>query len=856
MSKTRFNWDVFPSTKLEAKNMVSPIGCMFTPFDSIVKEVSESYPLECSSCQAIINQFIQLNRSNGEWWCPFCQNTTVLPESFIVPSKGCADEEISVPIRPSSHGTVDYILPEDISQAKLKGKFVVYVIDTYKYFNQNETSSDGVDEFMTLKEAIANSIKKLPEDCEIIIVTFSDTVVLHKPSLGAVEVIRTHDRVEEDQDAPSTKPNRDIDFYLDQLKDIVEKLSKPDICSKPNPELLKYVLSLSPHYTSSLKPPRATGLSVMASCQLISNFFSNLYLGKVSLFLTGAGTLEPGKIVDERGTLRSHKDILNSSAPYVTHTQRFYKIFAFLSAGYTLQASIKCANSLESPLLFSIAREATKFTFDIYSGFVNQVGIYEMKVLAQAGNGNIFMSESFASLRFAATLTNNLLLFVEGNSNCILTVVPSSGLKVSSLVANCTPLQSSYQLERHLHLHNEKISDVITKYDSALKQKHFTNRWFAGCLNKADTFSIFFEVETVSSSTKLDMKKGRQEILVQFQVTFYDSKIKRNVMRVTTVRRPTTLAVITQPELKGRAMSRSPQSQVVRNLKISESFNAHEWIILLTRLLIDKIDALGGFDSIEEILDQTNRAIIRLLYNFSGIEVFQKADANPYENLTLQYSIKENFKELLPYAYNLSRNPHLIKVFNSSPDETAFYHHLFRTLDRKESSTLLKPALYISRSGYLEEVPLSWKSLKNETNVSQYFVMDSLNQIIVYKSIAKPEDCLKLHPSNNEILLSAATLSEELKPIILMIKTQIVSTRKIVPNIILTQTGHSQARFLQARLEAQPRAPPQKTKRTTKWWHFGSSKGRTSKKLTDEMLTDEFYELLVKKVEAIRLDSL
>lgn len=858
MSKTRFNWDVFPSTKLEEKSMVSPVGCMFTPFDSIVEEVSESHPLRCTSCLAIINQFIRLDRENGNWWCPFCFSKTRIPETFELPQKGCSDDLIPAPIRPTSHGTVDYIIPHDISQAKMKGLFVIYVIDTYNYSDHSDNNQDCLDDFVSLKEAISKSIENLPKDYEVLIVTFSDSIILHKPSSRAIEVLQTHNTIEEDQNMPQSNTRHDLSFYLEKVKKVFERLPKSEICSKPSPELIEYVMNLTPHFTSKLKPPRATGLSVLATCQLISEIFPTSYLGKVSLFLTGPGTLEPGKIVDELGTLRSHRDILELQAPYLISSQQFYKIFAFFSAGYPMSASIKAACTLASPLLFSVPREATKFTFDIYSGSINQVGIYEMKVLAEAGNGSLFMDESFASKRFADTLKSNILLFIGGNSNCILTVLPSSGLKVSSIVANCTALQSSFQLAKDLHLHDDRISDIVTKYDSPLKKKYFTNKWYMGSTNKADTFGVFFEVETVSSSDKLDKEKGRQEVLVQFQVSYYDSLKKRNILKVTTVRRPTTLAFIAQPKpVNARVASKGLHSKIIRDTRLSESFNAIEWVVLFTRLLVNKMDASGGHEPIEEVLEGTVKAIIRLLNNFGGIKVFKKAGENPFEELSLQYSVSENFKKLLPYAYNLCRNPQLTRVFNSSPDETAFYHHQFKALNIDESSVMITPVLYVLKLGYLKEVPLSWASLNANKNESQYFVMDSLSQVVIFKSITKSEDSLILHPSKNDNLLSDASLNEEIKTSMQIIQEQIVSTRKVIPSIVLTQTGHSQARFIQARLDVLPRSVSQTSQPKRKsWWPFGSNNSRPSRRLTDEMPADEFYELLVKKVKAIRLDSI
>lgn len=850
MSKLDFNWDIFPSTRLEANNLVTPVGCMYTPFDTAIEEVSESFPLRCDTCQVCINQLIRLDRLNMNWWCPFCCEKNSFPENFHIPEKGSVDQDYPVSIRPSTHGTVDYILPHMISESNFRAKFVVYVIDTYEYVDRDKPDT-SVGEFHALKAAIAESVKRLPKETKVILLTFTDKVILHKPSEPCKEIFLPEKPVYE----ANQFTYEDIKGLYQKHQPVVLELSESSISFNADESLSEYILGLESYHNFDLKPLRATGLALFLTCQIVTEILPSSCLGKALLFSTGPATQQPGKVVNELETIRTHADILRGNTPLLVHASRFYKTLALISAGFSFQAAIKMVYKGEKQTLLSRQSDATTFVFDIFCGSVNQSGLYEMKHLVEAGNGHIFMTESFTSERLKKSLEASVVAFLDHKLNCVLTVFPSFGLKVLTAIANCTALQSSYQQEKFLHLHEDNISDVVTKYDSSFKEKNFTNQWFMGNLNPKDTAAIFFDADTVSSSSKLDIEKGAKEHVVQFQVRFFDPIRNNNVLRVTTIRRPTTLAVLAL-NTTGTSGTKLIQNQVLKEKQISESFNADAWIVMLTRLLINKIDTPGGYEPIEDILEKTNKSMVKLLHNFGGISLSYKSGANPYQSLRLNFSINENFKKLPTYAYNLCRNPQLTRVFNSSPDETILYHHMFKTLALEDSEIMLKPVLYQFDNGILEQVPNCWASLDVSGKDSKYFVMDCFSQVFIYKSLASENDRLLLHPSDNEFLLSEPKHIPELVPIVNLTVENIIRNRQLVPDIIISQTGHSQARFLRARLYSPVTEVHEITTKHKGWWPFGKKKKVPSKKLTDEMPPEEFYEMLLKKVRAFKVNSL
>lgn len=861
----RFNWNVFPSTKLEASQMLTPLGCMYTPL-SPATLLAHGEVIRCSLCSAVINHHVKVDRVNEMWWCPLCSKMSYFPDSFKLPPKGTGDDDLPGEIRPTPHGTVDYILPRDISAASESQPYVAaYVIDTYQH-----TDTLELREFDTLKNLVADSLRLLPENSLVLLVTFSDVVEIHVPAqktsvvfLPELLFLEKYDYGKIFKDGRLTEKILEKLLVPGRLSGSIEESSlyMGGFLAPNLSDLRDYVRSLKLKLTHSFKPPRATGLAIyMLSLLLSSASFTGL-VGKVNVFCSGPATSNPGKIVDELSPLRSHHDVANFNAPHFVAASKFYQTLSYISTGYSIDdAQTAVYTSSGKIVSYTVPKGAPRYTFDIYTGSLDQVGAYEMKSLALAGSGNIVLTDEFDSPRFAQHLRENTLNILKVKHNATLSVATSNGLKVMKAVCTGTELQSTYQLEKHTALHHEKISDTVTQFDSSMKKKNFTNQWYLGDVNTNDTVAIYFEPETASSSSLLDENNGAREVYVQFETKYHDLESGNTCLRVTTVKKITTLKILAENKVKlsnNTWRLVNTKSSILKEKALLESFDYKAWLVLFTRLLISKIDTTIGYESFEEVVNDVDSALIRLTKFFGGLQVDARSAQNPYDSLSLIYSISESFKELPALSYSLRRNPQLIRIFNSSPDETAYYHHLFNKSETETSCTMIHPRFYKIGSGNeLELLSLNVTSLDSLTKSLQYFVLDSIFNVIIFFQYSEPQDKLPLHNSNNDDLIYGDSGIESLDNALEVVTTKLIAGRSIIPRIVLTQTGHSQARFLLARLYPVFDKVDSEEPRASSWWQFFSKLTPSNTNLmTDDVSVNKYYEELLEKVQNYLIEA-
>lgn len=787
-------------------------------------------------------------------------------DSFKLPDKGARDAEVPVEIRPSIHNSIDYILPNDVAAASARSQYVVaYVIDTYQH-----TDTIELREFDCLKNSIADSMVDLPENILVLLITFNDTVEVHLTGQkDAVAFLPELLFLEKYDYTKLFKDETLIDQILEKLA-ISGKLSGSyDSSSLYNSGLLasnlkslqEYVRRLKPKLTHSFKPARATGLAVFLTTLLLSSSSFSGLMGKASIFCSGPGTLNPGRIVEESNSLRSHHDVANFKAPHFVSASKFYQTLSYMSSGYLISDAYMAVHSSSGKIVnYSVADFAPRFSFDIYTGSLDQVGVYEMKSLASGGSGNIELTDGFQSPRFVRQLRANTTKILTEKHNCKLTVTTSNGLKVMKAIYTGTELQSSYQSEKHSAMHHEKISDTVTQYDSTMKKRNFTNQWYLGNITDSNTVAVYFEPETVSSSSMLDENSGTKEVFVQFQTKFYDLKSENTILRVTTIRRPTTLSILAENKVKlsnGNYRLVNTRSTILKEKALMETFDYKAWMVLFTRLLINKIDTTIGYELFEEVVNDVDGALIRLTKFFGGLKIDSRSNQNPYENLSLVYSINENFKELPAFSYSLRRNPQLVRIFNSSPDETAYYHHLFIKSETDISCVMIHPNFYKVLPGdELEKLSLDVTSLDTRTKDSQYYILDSVFNIIIFYQYSDPQYKLSLHNSNNDDFIYGNRKDSSLANTLKLVETKLVQGRSITPRIVLTQTGHSQARFLSARLYPVSNIVEEQASQESRWWNFFAKRSPASQKLmTEDVSVNKYYDELLEKVQNYNIES-
>lgn len=844
--------------------MLAPLGCMITPAANMDVVHAEGVPLRCLLCENVVNPYIRIDRLKNYWWCPFCHKVTFFPDSFVLPAPGASGSAIPPAIRPNATNTTEYALPADISGgdpgSEKCPQVVTYVIDAY----QQVDSLDQRD-FESLKSAIAKSIALLPENTLVILLTFTDFVEIHSTN-SSVALTPGSFFPEKYNFAKLLQDPDTIELILGKLGLVRHITATKDDCQLEKCGLLlkaneasNIVAGLTPKLTYSYKPPRATGFALFIATLLLSLCsFSNL-LGNVNLFVSGPATLNPGKIVDETGALRSHHEVANFLAPYFKPASKFYRALAYVSRGYLLTDLSNASHSTGGKVThYGVGERAPTFTFDLYSASLDQTGVYEMGILASSGSGNIILRNSFLSVDFSEVIEANTLKFLTSKRRARFTVTTSNGIKIWKNVAHGTPIKSSYQSEKHSASHHDKISDMVTRYDSSYKKREFTNQWDLGNLQESDALAVYFEMDLASSSSALSAHDVK-EVYIQFLSLWWDMDRKRQVLRVTTIRKPTTLSILAANGVKstaGKFKLVNQSSAILKEKALIDSFDEKAWMALFTRLLVDKIDTTVGFESFEEVVDEVDQSLIQLTKFYGGLQIDPLAVSNPFGELKQTYSINQNFKRLPSYSYSLRRNPNLVRIFNSSPDETAFYHHIFKRSGVDSSCTMIKPNLYRVEGENLERVLLDVSILDSKTSEFEFFVLDSVINVTVFYQFKNGKDKLSLHNSDNSDVLSGQRDLNfpALHSVLKLVGENFVKPRQTKPHVILTQTGHSQARFLMSRLNPVTDNDELTKTNTTGWWEyfFGESSFGNSV-MAEDVSEKTYYNQLLKKVEEFLL---
>lgn len=861
MSEVRFNWNVFPSTRLQESQIVTPVGCLYTPVnEKCKKNFVLDQPIQCETCTGIINPHILFDRANNMWKCPFCGKMTYFSESFKLEEDrtnwpGFLDLDVD---------TVEYHPPADIGMPP-EGPLVYYfVVDSYEY---KDGDNDGDKSFERLKLAIISSLAAIPDGAHFGLISFDSKVTFHKLECELSIIITEKSLFSREEDLGQAKGMKPTDYFRPDTFSKVSKLLSLDVpLNKSLPHnnksitplagvikvnettrdsIVEYISSLPPTYTNH-KPTRNSGLALYVLTAILCRFEFNNMVGTTFFFSSGPCTLNPGMVMDctkRNKHMRSHNDIAKLQAPYFVSALKYYHTLALIACGLTPSAASSIAYSVSSKATaYPLAPNAPRWSFELFFGSLDQAGVYEMKPLVSETNGSIHLTSSFANRNFQDTLLNSIE--ASKKYNCELTVLTSGSSKVSKLVGNGHSLPSSYQSDKLNWAHHEKVADTMGVFDSATKKRNFTNRWSFNTIKKLDTMALFFEPTTVSSSAMLSAQ-GVTEVFIQFRLKYWDLKRNTWTIRVTTVRKPTTLASLIPHQIKTSKGYRlvNPKSKIVMEKEWTDSFDQYAWTTLFTRLLLDKIDSSLGFENFSNITNDIHDSVVKLLYSVGGLLANAgESLVNPYLSLQTQELLHKKFMMIPQLIFSLSRNPNLISIFNSSPDETAFHHLVFMRSNCIQSSIMIDPVLYFETRKSFEKVPLRIETLAQHG--SGFYVLDCGFNVIIYNHIAdehyKP---LKLHLSQNEDLIYDKS-SEIAGPLHFLQTDVFKQGRSFTPSIIVTQTDHSQARFFTARLS--PRYDSSReigAKVDQKRGFWDSLKGFIGKSETTNTFT-QYYDVL------------
>ncbi|KAJ6251269.1 protein transport protein sec23 [Anaeramoeba flamelloides] len=405
----RFSWNIFPTSKVETTRLIVPIGCLYTPLKQTKNLPIVKYnPIACKKCRSILSPLSAIDFKKKIWKCPFCKNQNAFTQSYSQINENL----LPIELHPTST-TIEY----QIEREQPPTPSYLFVIDR----------TLPKEDFETLKQIMAEKINDLPSDSYIGIISYGKNVWVHeleqnffpKSKVLQGEKNYTAEQIRSILNLPTTPAVMGSDNKSDQensqKKSSLGKYLIP--LRQERKTILDIILQKLPYTTfinknqaKTQREPRAIGNAIAIALTLIQSRYGT---GRIVMLMGGAATVGRGKIVDlDRSIrIRSHNDLFKGTSSELKNAAQFYD---------------------------AVAKSAARsgHAIDLFSVCFDQVGLFEMKNLAQFTGGLMTICESFKDDTFLKSFSylcnqNNFAM------DATIELKTSSELKVSSELGNC-----------------------------------------------------------------------------------------------------------------------------------------------------------------------------------------------------------------------------------------------------------------------------------------------------------------------------------------------------------------------------------------------------------------------------------
>ncbi|CAE7212647.1 unnamed protein product [Rhizoctonia solani] len=608
----RLSWNVWPSSRIEATRTVVPIAALYTPLKHREDLPPVLYePVTCKPpCRAILNPYCQIDVRGKLWICPFCLQRNAFPPHY----KDISNTNLPAELLPK-YTTIEYTL----SRPAPVPPIFLFVVDTCL----------DEEDLKALRDALVLSLSLLPAHALVGLITYGTMTQVHE--LGYAECSKSY------------VFRGGKEYTPKQIQDMLNLSSANRAAPRPGQPVppqsfgaARFLLPISQvefQLTSILeqlardpwpvandkRPLRCTGVAISVAVGLLESTFSNTG-ARIMVFSGGPATEGPGMVVSNelREPIRSHHDIDRDSVKHFKRASKFYE---------------------------GLAKRAAQngHAIDLFAGCLDQVGLLEMKLLANMTNGVIVLSDSFATSIFKQSFIRifnkdsqgHLQMGFNATFDVQASRLTTKELKVSGLIGHAVSAN--------------KKSACVGETEIGIAQ---TSAWKICTLTPRTSTAVYFEVVTPAGQPLQAGSRG----LIQF-VTHFQHSSGQMRLRVSTIAR-------------NFAEAGSPT--------IAASFDQEAAAVLMARIAVFKAE----IDDSPDVLRWLDRMLIRLCQKFAD---YRKED-------TMSFRLADNFSIYPQFMFHLRRSQFL-QVFNNSPDETAFYRHILNEEDVNNSLIMMQPTL-------------------------------------------------------------------------------------------------------------------------------------------------------------------
>lgn len=453
--------------------------------------------------------------------------------------------------------------------------------------------------------------------------------------------------------------------------------------------------------TTDSRVQRCTGVALSVAIGLLESAAPRQG-ARIMTFTGGPCTAGPGMIVG-RGkseSIRSHADLQKNAAPHHKAAVAFYTGLAERAAAAT-------------------------HLVDIFACSLDQVGLLEMKVCAEKTGGLIVLGDSFGQSVFKESFRRVLRRNPDDAAidagelqmgfGATVEVKTSREFKVAGAIGPCSSLK--------------KTGPSVSETEIGVGG---TSAWSLGGVDPATTLAVYFEVTNAEANAKLAPGKRR---FIQF-VTMYQHTNGRTRLRTTT-------------------LCGAWHSDPADAAPIGRSFDQEAAAVLMARIATFRT----ATEEVADILRWVDRSLIRLAAKFAD---YRKDDPNSFR-LSPEFSIYPQFmvrkhcsrdsekpstliylpilssfylmpETFLPPAFFIFSQFHLrrsqfLQLFNTSPDECAYYRSVLVRENTTNSLVMIQPSLFsYSFQGPPQPVLLDSSSVSSDT----ILLLDTFFHVVVF----------------------------------------------------------------------------------------------------------------------------
>ncbi|RAL38394.1 hypothetical protein DM860_002372 [Cuscuta australis] len=746
----RWSWNSWPFSKSEASALVVPLAIMATPLMSFNELPVLPYdPLCCSGCGAALNPYARVDYPTRTWSCPFCSQKNPFPKSYLAISENNIPAELF-----PTYSTVEYQL----------GKKGLLTHKTRS--SSNLVSGFGNGSSSPSPKSTRGSFPSLP--------TFSSFLpaVSGLDSTGPAFVFVVD----------ACTPGEELRAVKNELLHLVAQLpeyalvglvvfdSMVRVYDLSFAECFRVVVFHGERELSSEQIKQQLGLhTVKHQAVQKAGFLTCLSEGEFNISAAIEDIQPSPHVTPHHRPIRATGVAISLAVGllegYSINTGSRVTVFtsgpATVRPGKVVDSDLRNAMRTHKDIergravyygksigfykKISERLSDSSIVLDLFACSLDQVGAAELKVPVETSGGFMMLGESFDSDQFKKCVRHLFTWRDElGNLDmcfdATIEIVTTKNVKICGALGPCVSLRKN---------ENGSASHKEVGHGG-------THAWKSSTLTNKTCIAFYFEV----GSSGEQRPRDNSVFFIQFITRYRCAGDAVGVVR----KRVTTAA--------------RRWANGVRSESVAAEFDQEAAAAAVARLAIHKLESEYG-DDVIRWLDKT---LIRFASKFGE---YVPEDPSSFR-------LSPNFSLYPQFMYHLRRSQFL-EVFNTTPDETAFFRLMLNREGVVGSLIMVQPTLFqYSFDGPPVPVLLDVGSVAPDV----ILLFDSYFYIVIHYGSRIAEwrkmGYDKRDPRHESLrkLLEAPEVDAE----------QLVAERVPVPKVIRCDQHSSQARFLLAKL--------------------------------------------------------